>query len=411
MGGSSKPKNTKSKLTGQESTKPKTKIPRMSELFGEDSEDDALGQEPDTDCKNLWKLSNSSQSKIRDFMVCEDLLPTEMSSLCADLEKLLILSSSKSTWNKHCSAWKMYKKFCDTYNVKFELPISVKHTRAFVVWAATKRNLQSSTIKSYVSSLNIAHVLSNTESCNLNSDKCVKLTLKGIENFVSLKNTVKMDRLPMNIHLLQILSHRLAETDWSDIDKQIVWTACTVSFFTSCRMGELVPKQEKGFDPSVTLIWDNVKFLNDGDILIFVPYCKTTGFSGKIVDVFKIENDNNCPVASLRRLKRMMDTWGVFSPKTPVFSFPSGKNLTKRKVNLILANLLNDFTDENHRITGHSFRAAIPSALSAFPNENSINDVKEWGSWDSTSYNRYLKNEKDTKKALFNRILSCLYKN
>ena len=106
----------------------------------------------------------------------------------------------------------------------------------------------------------------------------------------------------------------------------------------------------------------------------------------------------------------MVDKKGYFSESKPVFSFPSGKNLTKRKLNMVLENLLGDFTDEKFRITGHSFRAAIPSALSAFPNENSVSDVKDWGSWESSSYNLYLKNEKEKKRALFEKIVSCLYR-
>ena len=75
---------------------------------------------------------------------------------------------------------------------------------------------------------------------------------------------------------------------------------------------------------------------------------------------------------------------------------------------MVLKNLLYDFTDENSKITGYSFCAAIPSALSTFPDENSIKDVRDWGSWESYSCERYLKNEREKKKILFNRIVSCL---
>ena len=215
----------------------------------------------------------------------------------------------------------------------------MEYARAFVMWSASKKNLKGSSIRSYVSSLNIAHTLSNTPSCNLNSDKCVKLAIKGTENISCLKNNVKPDRLPMNVHLctvLEILSHRLAELEWSAISKQIVWSTWAVCFFTACRMGELVPTYEKSFDPSTTLRWENVKFLENGEILMFIPYSKSTGYKGKVVDVFKIENDKNCPVASLHRLKRMVEKTGYFSENKPVFSFPSGKNLTKKKLNFKL---------------------------------------------------------------------------
>ena len=181
-----------------------------------------------------------------------------------------------------------------------------------------------------------------------------------------------------------------------------------MSFFTACRMGELVPFYEKSFDPATTLVWENVKFMENGDILMFIPYCKTTGFNGKLMDIFRIEGNTFCPAASLHRLKKLVEKNAYFSQNTPVFSFPSGKNLTRKRLNFVLKNLLYDFTDENSKRTGHSFRAAIPSALSSFPDENSIKNVKDWGSWESSSCDRYLKNERAKKKILFSRIVSCL---
>ena len=62
-----------------------------------------------------------------------------------------------------------------------------------------------------------------------------------------------------------------------------------------------------------------------------------------------------------------------------MFSFKSGKFLTKAKLNSWLATLLKDFTDENNTITCHSFRAAIPSLLAAYPDVGSIKDIKMWG--------------------------------
>ena len=90
-------------------------------------------------------------------------------------------------------------------------------------------------------------------------------------------------------------------------------------------MGELVPTYEKSFDPSTTLIWENVKFLEDGEILMFIPYSKSTGYKGKVVDVFKIDNDKNCPAASLHRLKHMVKKKAIFQKANPFFRFPRAK--------------------------------------------------------------------------------------
>ena len=163
----------------------------MSELFGDESEDNTLGQEREKQLCKASKFSDVYTDKIQSFVKADVLLPEEMSSLCSNLESLLLYSASKSTWNKHCSAWKLFENFCDSYNVKFSLPISPELARAFVTWAVIKKNLQSSTVKSYISSLNVAHTLANKPNCNLNSDPCVKMALKGASNIFSLANTVK----------------------------------------------------------------------------------------------------------------------------------------------------------------------------------------------------------------------------
>ena len=83
----------------------------MSELFGEDSDEDDLGQGQEKPSSNTWKLSNTSSSKVHS-LISKNLLPVEMSSLYHDLENLVLHSSSESTWKKHVSARKLYENFC-----------------------------------------------------------------------------------------------------------------------------------------------------------------------------------------------------------------------------------------------------------------------------------------------------------
>ena len=202
------------------------------------------------------------------------MLPNEMSSLCDELGKLMVYSATDQTWAKHCSAWHLYNKFCLEFLVKNQLPVPVEYARAFVTWAVTKKGLKSSTVQSYVSSLKTAHVIGNYKCQNFSSDPCIKMALKGAENMYQIFNTPKADRLPMNIHLLDILGDRISALGWSVLSKQVLWTACTISFFTSCRMGELLPLHEKLFEQKTTLLWGNVKFISDNEILIRIPYSK-----------------------------------------------------------------------------------------------------------------------------------------
>ena len=76
----------------------------------------------------------------------------------------------------------------------------VEYIRAFATWALTKKGLKSSTVRSYVSSLNTAHALSNSGYANFCSDPCIKMALKGAENFNELYREPRVERLLMNIH-------------------------------------------------------------------------------------------------------------------------------------------------------------------------------------------------------------------
>ena len=355
------------------------------------------------------KYFESADGQILSALKSDRLIPDEMSSLCFEMERLIVNSISKQTWAKHCSAWNLYKEFCRMFNTDFVLPVPIKNVRAFATWAVSYKCLKSSTVKSYISSLNTAQTLSDMNSKNLNSDACLKLILKGAENLHYAEKTCKADRLPMNIHLLNILCHKIHNLEWSVYSKQVVWTACVISFFTSCRMGELLAPHKNSFDSLTTLTWEKVKFLDKKEAIIFIPYTKTTGFKGKIVDIFCANEGNICPGTTLKVLKQLATSKGLYKPNIPVFAFGESNFLTKNKLNSYLAELLADFADPLHKITGHSFRAAIPSALSLSTTDSKVNDIKEWCKWTSDSYLLYAKNESEKRKAIFNRIVTSIY--
>ena len=144
------------------------------------------------------------------------------------------------------------------------------------------------------------------------------------------------------------------------------------------------------------------------EILIFIPYTKTTGFKGKFIDLYPIQSLNLCPALALIRLRKMAVSAGIWNSDSPVFRFKSGKMLTKAKLNLWLGKLLSEFTDSNHIITGHSFRAAIPSLLAAHPDKDTAKLIQEWGGWTSNSFFLYTNNKKKERKLLFERIVDTI---
>ena len=142
--------------------------------------------------------------------------------------------------------------------------------------------------------------------------------------------------------------------------------------------------------------------------MIKIPYSKTTGFKGKVVDIFPLRSDSKCPVCAIKKLKVLATRKGVCDNNSPVFSFGNKKNLTKEKLNGWLRNLLSDFVDEEFKITVHSFWAAIPTAMASFPDMCSTRKIMEWGNWESNSFRLYTRDEREKKRVFFGKIVECL---
>ena len=354
------------------------------------------------------KFSSSHNKAVKDMLKPYELLAPEFHALCDSFSNLMLYSASKPTWAKHCSAWKLYNEFCKQFGVSFTFPITHQYVRAFATWATMDKKLKSTTVKSYISSLNVAHTMGNIDYPNLSSDACTKMVVKGAKNFCDPGLKSATIRIPMDINLLTILGHKISKLEWSDFAKQVFWSACTTSFFSSCRMGEILSPNEKTFDPSTGLLWGNVKFFREKEVIMFIPYTKTTAFEGKFIELYPIKGSILCPASALIRLKEMAESEGVWDCKKPVFMFKSGKLLTKNKLNLWLNNLLGEFMDSNHVISGHSFRAAIPSLLASNPDRDTAKWIQEWGGWSSDSFHLYTKNKREERKSLFKKIVSSI---
>ena len=116
--------------------------------------------------------------------------------LSQELDKLILYSGTQQTLERHCSAWNLYNSFCRAIGIDNSLPIDIRNARAYITWAITKKGLKSSTVKAYLGSLNVAHVISNSKGGNFSSDKCIKMALKGAENLEKLWEHVKLTGFP-----------------------------------------------------------------------------------------------------------------------------------------------------------------------------------------------------------------------
>jgi hypothetical protein len=329
--------------------------------------------------------------------------------ICENFSRLMIASQSDSSWKKHVAALKTFEKFNCSTGGKIQWPLSIADVKCFIVWCITERKLKWTTASTYVSSLKFVHKLKNLECEDFLKDRIVKSLLSGGENVFYLMERKTPTRRAMNLATLMILGHQIASSGWGEVSKQTTWAACTTAFFTSARMGELLSQYSNTYDSHCTLLWKHVIMTDSNSIIIKLPFTKTKGLKGDVLDIFKFDNMGCCPVTAIKRLKQLHEKKNLYHKDLPVFTFSSGKFLTTSKLNDLLKKLLENEFDKNvDSFTCHSFRAAIPTCIADYPDKSYVEDLKEWGRWDSNSYKLYTKLETNKKRFLFSKIEQIL---
>jgi len=312
---------------------------------------------------------------------------------------------AEGTWKKiNCAAksWELYEKFRGE-NVNW--PVSQEILAEYAAWALSKGSLKPSTLQAYLGGLKCLHELKGLDSKGFEG-YILKSVIRGGENLEVYKGLAKATRKVMTLPLLKILGHEIAKSGWEKNSKLVMWGAVTVAFFGSFRAGELLAGGERDFCPKDTLLWKDVKFCSNDHILIHIKNPKSRQREGEFVDIFSFEGQNVCPVKALRALRASLRE---YNPDSPVFSFGSGKNLTRRGFNVTLASLLTPHLGgEAKHISGHSFRAAIPAVLAKFPRLCNSLDIMGWGRWRSDAYLLYTRLKLDQKRCTFNLITELL---
>jgi hypothetical protein len=321
-----------------------------------------------------------------------------------EIKCLMHASLSKSAWAKHTAAVSSFKEFERHASKSFSWPLSSDAVSGYIHWAVSNKKLKHTTVKSYMASLTFVHKLKGLDTKNCTGFIPTRL-IQGAANLTFYKELTKGSRKVMTISLLRILGHQIALTSLPVIEKQALWTLYVIAFFGSFRLGELLSPSESSFIPAETLLWKDVIF-KESSVVLKIKIPKSRILSGEVVDLFRVERGNLCPVLSLIRLKKLATNT---KPDCPVFSYNSGILLTPAKVNDSLKSLLTPILGEGHGgITGHSFRAGIPSALANRPDIANEQDIMSWGRWSSSSYKLYTRLGAVQKRTIFTKIMSAL---
>jgi hypothetical protein len=311
---------------------------------------------------------------------------------------------SANSWNRYNSSLNCYKKFLKTEGKFLQFPFNKESLRGFVSWALNTKLLQPNTVRVYISDLKLSHQLRDLE-CNIFEDFFTRTMLKGADNLNMYNNITKKTKLAMTFNMLKILGHQICKSNWESEKKRLFWAASCLAFFGSFRMGEILPTNNN-FNTAETLNWNDIKFRNDDSILINIKFPKRIkDKNGDFADIFPLTGKKYCPVNLLKILHSKANK----STNFPVFTYSSGKALTVADFSKDLKILLFPvFGPVIQFLSGHSFRAGIPSALSNCPDIANDNDVCIWGRWSSTAFKAYTKLKMSARKNIFEKILRAI---
>jgi hypothetical protein len=182
----------------------------------------------------------------------------------------------------------------------------------------------------------------------------------------------------MSFHLLKLIRHEIAKSNWDKNKKLVIWTACCVAFFGSFRLREILPREslENSWE---SLKWKQVVFTQKNSVIINIKSPKVfRKMKGDFVDLLEIKDTNCCPYTALKKMavyhKERVKNNNL------VFAFSDSDPLTPKKFTDTIKGLLfKHVGNAANQLTGHSFRAGIPAALAEHPDLASDHEIMIWG--------------------------------
>jgi hypothetical protein len=311
---------------------------------------------------------------------------------------------SKSSWACMQTAVRNFQECtnCSADNLVF----NQDNISKFIKWGFYEKKWRHSTIESYLASLSSICKLKhqNDQAFKSYYTKCL---LRGTRNVEAIYIPPTTSKGAFNLPLLRILGHQMATQEWEEDKVRIYWSACTVLFWGSLRVGEILSQNDSRFDPLTTLQWGDIVFINNS-LRIHVKFPKVFSPSGVKVDLFPVPEEALCPVSCIRSLYSSLSP--PPPPHSPVFMFKDRTLLTPSNLNITLRNLLLPIIGQKAlNYSSHSFRSAIPSALAENPVLASQNDIMGWGRWGSTAYTNYTKLQLNQRQTTFGKICSLFF--
>ena len=282
---------------------------------------------------------------------------------------------SKSTIRSYTRHWHYFQLFLtNRLQATTALPIPTLHIALFIAHLHDK-NLSSSTIRSYITTISFMHKLGNftdpTKAC------LITKTILGLKN----SQVQLSQRLPITKNILQKIIQAISFAT-NDRYVKILYTALFLFTYHAClRVGEVAQSCQKMHALTLNQITQIKTKSGFGYEIKFLSY----KHSKNQTPTFHLlpSNKNLCPVAALSSYLAVRPTG-----QGSLFIHQNKKSVTRQQVSQFLKLCLKLQGYDPQHYNTHSLRIGQATQLA---NDNThSNIIKATGRWKSSAYHKYI---------------------
>lgn len=186
-------------------------------------------------------------------------------------------------------------------------------------------------------------------------------------------------------------------------EQVMLWAVAVTTFFSFCRLGEIVMEREDGYDPCSHLSYRDVATDSPKRptiISLLLRRTKTDPIRQGVKVVIGRTGDDLCPVAALLQYLSLRG-----SRQGPLFIRADGNPLTKAKFVSAVRSAMMEAKLPASDYTGHSFRIGAATTAAAAGLDDSI--IQTLGRWKSSAYLLYVKIDPQRLASVSNTLSNC----
>ncbi len=318
---------------------------------------------------------------------------------------------TSSTWSSYKTAHNAMAAFMRTKGQEFKYPIDTENLAKFIIYLDQVRRVTPNTIKCYVAYLKEMQELSGYTTSVFNNERITKLIAAVNNIYLAQLPEPLFERMAITIHDIKVFGHTLSlDKTFCYHDKQVIWVTLLIAFYGALRLGSILPSGH-GIDKIRLLSWNNIKYISDNHITIFIPLPKhIKDKAGYVRDFYSNKAEPFlCPVSNLYELHHLKENEEPVQDTDHVLVFKSGKHFSTPDMNSMFKNYLN--TSIEGKISCHSVRAGLPSFMASHPAIFTEEEMMDYGDWKSVeAARRYQRSQGIARKRTNQKLQTLLFK-